>query len=149
MSALAEKEYLEIINSLMLIDTWRENISIQQINNRRFMFSPQSGELILGKQYKGTALYESHAEEHGKSGAKAPFDSFVRGWVGTGKHYPQGIIHFAPAIDCENQVLYSLAFTTLEMFRQNGGMANTVIRGFGAHWEQPFSDIIPFASTSE
>lgn len=145
---MAEKNYRAITNALMLIDTRRESISIQRINNRRFMFSPQSGELILGKQYKGATLYKSHAEEHGSSGAKAPFDSFVRGWIGTSRQYPQSVIHFAPAIDSGNEVLYNCAFDTLEMFLQNGGMADTVIRGFGVRWEQPFSDIIPFSGTA-
>ena len=86
----------------MLIDTGRTAFDIRQIENRRFMFSPQSGELILGRQYKGNQLYASHAEEHGKSGAKAPYDSFIRGWVGAGRQYPHGVIHFAPNVESAN-----------------------------------------------
>jgi hypothetical protein len=26
----------------------------------------------------------SHAEEHGRMGAKEPFDDFIRGWIGIG-----------------------------------------------------------------
>ena len=116
---------------------------MQRIKNRRFMFSPQSGELILGRQYKGRQLFSSHAEEHGSSGAAAPFDSFLRGWIGTGKEYPQGVIHFAPAIDSRNVELFNRAFDALEMFAENGAMGSTVIRGFGEQWEQPLQNIIP------
>ena len=104
---------------------------------------PQTGELILGKQYRGNTLFKSHAEEHGKSGAKAPFDSFLRGWVGTGKDYKDGVIHFAPAIDAGNAEQFDRAFSTLEMFARNGANGKTVIRGFGDVWEQPLSDLIP------
>ena len=39
-------------NSLLLIDTKNVSFDMQEIENRRFMYSPQSGELIIGKQYK-------------------------------------------------------------------------------------------------
>ena len=116
---------------------------MQAIQNRRFMFSPQTGELILGKQYRGSALVKSHAEEHGESGAKAPFDSFIRGWIGTGRSYKDGVIHFAPAIDAHNTEQFDRAFSVLEMFSQNGANGKTVIRGFGDVWEQPLSDLVP------
>ena len=133
---------LEISNGLMLIDTNHAAFDMQAIQNRRFMFSPQTGELILGKQYRGNTLFKSHAEEHGESGAKAPFDSFLRGWVGTGKDYKDGVIHFAPAIDAGNAEQFDRAFSTLEMFARNGANGKTVIRGFGGIWEQPLSDLI-------
>ena len=138
-----EADPLEISNGLMLIDTSRTTFDMQAIQNRRFMFSPQTGELILGRQYRGNALVKSHAEEHGESGAKAPFDSFLRGWVGTGKDYKDGVIHFAPAIDARNPEQFDRAFSTVEMFAQNGANGKTVIRGFGDVWEQPLSELIP------
>ena len=115
---------------------------MQAIQNRRFMFSPQTGELIIGRQYRGNALVKSHAEEHGESGAKAPFDSFLRGWIGTGKQYKDGVIHFAPAIDASNPEQFDRAFSTVEMFARNGANGKTVIRGFGDVWEQPLSKLI-------
>lgn len=104
------------------------------------MFSPLTGELILGKQYR--TLRSSHAEEHGKVGANAPFDSFIRGWVGTGPEYPDGVIHFAPVVLVENTPLFDAAFSTLEMFAENGATKNTVIRGFGSVWEQPMGNLL-------
>jgi len=86
-------------NHLCMIDTKTNSFDMQEIENRRFMYSPDSCELIIGKQYKGNQLIASHAEEHGKAGVKAPFDSFIRGWIGTGKGYKDGVIHFAPPIN--------------------------------------------------
>ena len=83
-------------NRLLMIDTNTVSFDMQEIENRRFMYSPDSCELIIGEQYKGNDLIASHAEEHGKAGAKAPFDNFIRGWIGTGKGYKDGVIHFAP-----------------------------------------------------
>lgn len=130
-------------NSLLLIDTKNVSFDMQEIENRRFMYSPQSGELIIGKQYKGNQLIASHAEEHGWVGAEAPFDSFIRGWIGTGRSYKDGVIHFAPPIDTHNIDHFNRGFSTLETFAVNGANSRTVIRGFGDRWEQPLSDLIP------
>ena len=118
------------------------SFDMREIDNRRFMFSPQAGELILGRQYRGGQLYKSHAEEHFDSGAKAPFDSFIRGWIGTGRDYPDGVIHFAPNIGTDNITAFDNAFSTLQMFSENGAAGDTVVRGFGRKWEQPLKDII-------
>lgn len=71
---------------------------MQQIDNRRFMFSPKTGVLVLGRQYKETSLVNaSHAVELADAGITKGFDDFVRGWIGTGGAYPKGVIHFARA----------------------------------------------------
>ena len=126
----------------MLLDTRSMSFDMREIDNRRFMFSPQTGELILGRQYRSGQLYKSHAEEHFDSGAKAPFDSFIRGWIGTGRDYPDGVIHFAPNIGTDNITAFDNAFSTLQMFSENGAAGDTVVRGFGRKWEQPLKDII-------
>ena len=141
-SAIAEKAKIEIQNDVMRIDTGQTAFDMQQIENRRFMYQPQTGTLILGYQYKGNHLASSHADEHFKSGAAEPFDSFIRGWIGSGKPYPHGIIHFAPNIPADNVQVFDRAYSTLQMFRDNGAAGNTVIRGFGASWEQPLNQII-------
>ena len=116
-----KSKFITIYDSLMLIDTWQISFDMCQIENRRFMFSPQSGELILGKQYKGNQ---------------------IRAWVGTSRQYSHGIIHFAPHVESVNSELFEKAFLTLEMFGENGAGEQTVIRGFGRTWEQPLSDIV-------
>lgn len=55
---------------------------------------------------------------------------------------PKGVIHFAPCVDSRNISLFDRAFDTLEMFRENGALAGTVVRGFGSRWEQPLSAIL-------
>ena len=75
---MQNKPKAELTAALMLLDTRSMSFDMREIDNRRFMFSPQAGELILGRQYRGGQLYKSHAEEHFDSGAKAPFDSFIR-----------------------------------------------------------------------
>lgn len=126
----------------MLIDTGRMAFDMRQVQNRRFMYQPQTGTLILGYQYKGGGVVSSHADEHDKSGATEPYDSFIRGWIGTGRQYPNGVIHFAPAIPPDNAAAFDKAFSVLQMFSENGANENTVVRGFGSVWEQPISNFI-------
>ena len=128
----------------MLIDAARQAFNMQDITNRRFMYDPNTCALILGDQEAIRGLsFGSHAEDHGDSGAKAPFDSFVRGWVGTGEAYKRGVIHFAPPINGKNADRLIDGYNTLQMFRENGAVANTVVRGFPGAWEQPLSEILP------
>ena len=127
----------------MRIDTGTQTVDMQQIDNRRFMFAPDTGVLVLGRQYAETDLVNSsHAVELADAGITKNFDHFVRGWIGTGRDYPEGIIHFAPCVDARNTKLFERAFDTLEMFRENGALAGTVIRGFGNRWEQSLSAIL-------
>lgn len=126
----------------MRLDTRRQKIDMQQIDNRRFMYNPKTGILVLGYQYAATGtLVSSHANELADAGITKGYDDFVRGWIGTDGDYPKGVIHFAPCVEERNIKLFNQAFDTLEMFKENGALAGTVIRGFGESWEQPLSDI--------
>jgi len=131
----------------MNIDTISYSFDMQKIQNRRFMFNPDTGTLILGFQCVGNVLDNgkilnaSHAEEHGESGTQEPYDDFIRGWVGTGGKYRNGIVHFAPPLDRQHIALFEKAFDTLLMFKQNEANEKTIIRGFGGVWEQPLSNI--------
>ena len=135
-------EKIPITADIMRIDTGTQTVDMQQIDNRRFMFDPDTGILVLGRQYAETNLVNSsHAAELAGAGITKNFDHFIRGWIGTGGDYPKGIIHFAPCVDARNIKLFERAFDTLEMFRENGALAGTVIRGLGNRWEQPLSAI--------
>ena len=139
-----QREKTEIVPGIMRIDTAAQAIDMQQIDNRRFMFHPGTGVLVLGRQYAVTSMANSsHAQELADAGITKDYDGFVRGWIGTGGDYPYGVIHFAPSVDERNLSLFERAFDTLEMFARNGGLALTVIRGFGDRWEQPFCAILP------
>lgn len=133
-----------ITKEIMKIDTGRQTIDMQQINNRRFMYNPKTGVLVLGYQYEVTSLKNSsHAGEMADAGITEGYDDFVRGWIGVGGDYPKGVIHFAPCADEKYINLFNQAFDTLEMFKKNGALADTVVRGFGRFWEQRMSDIFP------
>lgn len=115
-------EKIPIVPEIMRIDTRTQAIDMQQIGNRRFLFNPKTGVLVLGRQYQETSLVNaSHAVELADAGITKDFDDFVRGWIGTGRNYPKGVIHFAPCVDSGNISLFDRAFDTLEMFRENGG----------------------------
>lgn len=139
-----KKARIELTDSIMLIDTASKLFDMQEIDNRRFMYEPKTGVLILGKQYgQVKGLPGSHAEDLARAGITAGYDDYVRGWIGTGREYPQGVIHFAPNVDEKNIPLFERAFDTLEMFRENGAVTETVVRAFGKRWEQPLSAILP------
>ena len=112
-------EKIPIVPEIMRIDTRTQAIDMQQIGNRRFLFNPKTGVLVLGRQYQETSLVNaSHAVELADAGITKDFDDFVRGWIGTGRNYPKGVIHFAPCVDSGNISLFDRAFDTLEMFRE-------------------------------
>lgn len=135
-------EKTAVTKELMRIDTRMQMIDMQQIDNRRFMYNPKIGILVLGYQYATTStLISSHANELADAGITKGYDDFVRGWIGTGGDYPKGVLHFAPCVDERNIKLFNQAFDTLEMFKENGALEGTVVRGFGERWEQPLSDI--------
>ena len=136
------KRKVEIMRGLMNIDTNTEYFDMQDIENRRFMFSPQTGTLLLGVQYSSNAIFYSHSEEYHKIGVREDFDRFVRGWVGVGKDYKAGVIHFSPVVPASVPELFNKGFDTLKMFMENNATDNTIVRGFGRRWEQPLSDII-------
>ena len=143
-------EKIPIITDIMRIETKTQIINLQQIDNRRFMYNPITAELVLGRQYgKTKGLPASHAVELADAGIIKGFDDFVRGWIGTSRAYPKGVIHFAPCVDEKNITLFERAFETLKMFEKNGALAGTVIRGFGNCWEQPLSLILTGMQTKE
>ena len=47
---MARRTKRKVEKSLMVVDTKREIIDILQITNRRFMYNPQTGILILGDE---------------------------------------------------------------------------------------------------
>lgn len=134
---------VSIERRLMKLNVKIHRFDMQEIENRRFMYNPKSGVLILGYQYgKTKGLPGSHADDFALACIKQNYDDFVRGWVGTGRHYPDGVIHFAPNIDSRNIPLFEKGFDTLEMFGSNGARDKTVVRAFGNKWEQPLSSIL-------
>ncbi len=135
-------ETLPITANVMRIDTARQRIDIRQIDNRRFMYNPKTGILVLGRQYADGKLHSDHAAELAEAGITKGYDDFIRGWVGAGGAYPNGVIHFAPPVNALNMEMFNRAFDTLKMFAGFGAVPETVVRGFGRSWEQPLSSIV-------
>ena len=135
-------------SGVLLIDTRFKNFTIRDIRNRRFMYAPYTGELILGKQYRGSKLYASHAAEHEETGTPTQFDHFVRGWVGTGREYNDGIIKFAAPFYIQDPRQFDRAYSTLLMFVSNGATEKTIVRGFGSVWEQPLKEILEWTNSA-
>ena len=55
-----------------MIDTNTVSFDMQEIENRRFMYSPDSCELIIGEQYKGNDLIASTQKNTEKPVQKLP-----------------------------------------------------------------------------
>ena len=126
---------------LMVIDVKREIIDILQITNRRFMYNPQTGTLILGDEMYGKSICSSHAQELHASQAEGRFDDYLRGWIGVSKSYPHGIVHFAPAVSMEQ---FDCGLDALQMFaRLEGVNEDTIVRGFCTMPEQRMGDLLP------
>lgn len=130
-----------ISKDLVVLNALRDTFDLHDIGNRRFMYCPSTGSLILGFESCGIDISKSHAIEHMLANVEEPFDSFIRGWVGTDKKkYKDGVIHFAPPV-LSTSSMFEPAFCTLELFKANGATGKTVVRGFGNTWEIPMMDI--------
>lgn len=130
-----------LTRDLEVFNTNTSSFDIAEIGNRRFMYCPQTGTLILGAEECGAKITLSHAVEHIYANVDEPFDAFIRGWIGVGKGYKNGVIHFAPNVPTTSY-LFDAAFFTLKMFRANGAGDKAVVRGFGEVWERKLSDIM-------
>lgn len=138
-----------ISSALGVFDLQKENVDLMTIQNRRFMYHPD-GILILGAEdttRKTRGVLKSHAEEYGIATEKfalflPPYDEFVRGWIGVGKHYPDGIIHFAPHVPSMCGPYFEAAFDFIEQAARNGFGGQCMLRGFGEVWERPLSDVL-------
>ncbi len=72
--------------------------------------------------------------------AEGCFDDYLRGWIGTSKSYPHGIIHFAPAVIMEQ---FDRGFDALQMFAGLEGVnGDTIVRGFCTLPEQRMGDLL-------
>lgn len=125
----------------MVVNVRLEIIDALRITNRRFMYDPQTGILLLGDETYGKSVRSSHAQEFHDSQAGGCFDDYLRGWIGTSRQYPRGIVHFAPAVSMEQ---FDRGFDTLQMFaRLEGINGDTIVRGFCSLTETRLGGILP------
>lgn len=137
---------------MFCVDLKRAPIDLMQVENRRFMYHPK-GLLIMGAEgtAKSNQLQGSHAEEYHEASNQyvlPPYDDFIRGWIGVGGAYKDGIIHFAPNISSENIEMFEKAFDFIEVALENGFNKNAVLRGFPGSWEQKILDVLPVEEKS-
>ena len=84
-------EKTAVTKELMRIDTRRQIIDMQQIDNRRFMYNPKTGILVLGYQYAATStMVSSHANELADAGITKGYDDFVRAGSALAGTIPKG-----------------------------------------------------------
>ena len=63
---------------MMKLDVAVQAFDMQDISNRRFMYNPKTGILVLGQQYgKIRGLPGSHADDLAQAGIRSGFDDFV------------------------------------------------------------------------
>lgn len=122
-----------------------EQVDFRNVGNRRFMYNPKTGTLLLGSEdiEKGSReMRSSHAEEFHDARIQESFDDFVRGWIGyDGRKYRHGIIHFAPNI-CEAS--FDQGFDTLTAFAAQVRIdGKTRILNFVKYGEQLMGDLLP------
>ena len=53
----------QVEKSLMVVNVRWEIIDVLRITNRRFMYDPQTGILLLGDETYGKSIRSSHAQE--------------------------------------------------------------------------------------
>ena len=84
-------EKIPIVPEIMRIDTRTQAIDMQQIGNRRFLFNPKTGVLVLGRQYQETSLVNaSHAVELADAGITKDFDDLCGAGSGPAGTIPKG-----------------------------------------------------------
>ena len=130
---------IDITNGIMRIDTNTETFDIQKIQNRRFMYNPQTGTLILGIQTQCNDFFYKKVTEYRRIGIRSNFNEFVSGWVGSGK---TGVIDFTPSVPTAAKSIFNKALDTLIMFYRNNANMKTERRGFGNTKPQPLENII-------
>lgn len=146
----AEYELESASTTLQVFNLNNYKIDLSSVENRRFMYHPD-GWLVLGAEdtvnRRGQGLLKSHAEEHFEAKRECDslpaFDEFVRGWIGFGGAYKNGIIHFAPNIPSKDIELFDKAFSFVETVLENGFTKDAVLRGFPGDWEQPIRAVLP------
>ena len=128
-------------NDELRINTKQQTFDIRGVQNRRFMYNPNTGTLLLGRHIPNDITMDFR-RDHERMGNKEPYDDFIRGIVGYGGEYKNGVIHFISPIEKTEGKRFNDGYSTLKMFARNGAEDDTVVRGFPRDWEQPLSKVI-------
>lgn len=131
-----------------VIHTDTERFDFLGIGNRRYLFNPKTGTLVLGAEQPYNPLYMkgNHCEEFCEAEEVADeesFDEFARGWVGTERGYGNGVVALNGLIGPMTEEWFNQNFDTLLMFQKNGALPTTVVLRFGLTMRQHMADLIP------
>ena len=129
-------KHVDITNGIMRIDTNTETFDIQQIQNRRFMYNPQTGTLILSVQTQCNDYFYRCDARRPRYGGRRNFEGYISGWINGGN------IHFLPSVPTSVRSFYNKALDAIVMFYRNNANMKTAIRGFGQSEPQPLENII-------
>ncbi len=132
-SELVKIAYIK--SKLDLIQVGEDSFSVRG-SNRRFIYNYRTAELLLG----GSNInYSSHETDWKESGAMGSFEDVVKGWIGFGGIYNNGLIQFSPPV-------YGLdmdkGYRALNMFKKHGANNKTVVLNFLKTREQTLGDIL-------
>lgn len=125
---------------MQLLNLKKDKIDITKIKNARFLYNSNNKELILDDDKN---LDGSHAElYYNIKNTNKNFDNYIRGWIGFGGRYKNGIIHFAPPIDKNNYEDINAGIDFIEQMIKLGVSDKVKIRNFGYMGEIRYSDLI-------
>jgi hypothetical protein len=121
----------------------QRRFSLPEVSNRRFMFSPRTKKFVIGSVDGGSGAGSHAAEYYAATGSNHAFDSHIRGWLGWGGSYRNGIIHFAPPIMPDDVLRLDQGMECLKLLATMGANGKTMVRGFPGAWEQKLDAIFP------
>lgn len=131
-----------------VINLKKEKVDLSLIKNTRFMYNPKTKELILDDYNCG--MIGTHSELYYKAkNTNKGFDDYIRGWIGFGGGYKNGIIHFAPPVDKTDYERIDAGLSFIEQMIKCGANDKIKIRNFGIMGEIRYKDLISNKMLSE
>ena len=121
-----------------------DNFDLTQYKNTRFMYNPNTKQIILGSEYDSVED-GSHADLYynAMNNTNIGYDDFfIKGWIGFGgRKYKNGVIHFAPNIRPEQSEVVMQAIDLVEKLKKHGFTDNTWVRGLVRFDEYKIKDM--------
>lgn len=118
---------------MQILNLNKDKIDITKIKNAKFLYKPDTKELIL---------------ESGDFG-NINLNDYIRGFISFDNHYKNGIIHFSPEIRKENIEKINAGLLLIEQLIKLGANDKIKLRNFGFLGEMKYSDLISKKVLSE
>lgn len=125
---------------MQVLNLNKDKIDITKIKNARFLYNPVKKELILDDDNK---LSGSHSELYFNiKNTNDNFDDYIRGFIGFGGNYRNGIIHFSPHIMKQDYEGINAGLSFIEQMIKMGATDKIKIRNLGYIGEIKYYDLI-------